>query len=100
MVSGTYMATGEYARVEETPTQMQLRAQGIEVEKTFNCLLRYPASGIYERDEIRIASPPDHLLYNQLLRVVGVTSDSLPRDNRGHIELLLKRIVRANRQWP
>jgi hypothetical protein len=100
LISGTFMVTGEYARIEESPVQMIARAQGIEVEKTYDCTLRWPASGVFERDELRVSFPPDHLLYNQVMRVVAVTRDSLPRDNRGHVEILLKKVIRAFRQWP
>ena len=98
LVSGTYMVTGTPARLEETQAQQLLFAQGLETDKLYDIMIRPIESGIYERDEITVSYPSDHYLYNIPLRVVAVTKDSLPKKNRGHWEILAKKVTRSRKK--
>lgn len=95
MVSGTFMVTGASARIEESEAPYLLLAQGMSVEKLYTLMLLPLQSGLFERDEVYVTFPPDHYLYNVLMRVISVTKDSLPRNNRGHWEVTLRRIVQG-----
>lgn len=97
MPSGTCIATGVDVRIEENSVPLLLAAQGIEADKTYSLMMLWPVSGVQFQDVLVITHPPEHFLLNAELKVVDVSHDSLTNKNRGHIELVLRRVRRSRR---
>ena len=96
IITGTPIYGNIRARMAETrPTQVMLE-QGLAVDRIWTAIVVPGTLQIYERDELEITSPINHLFLNQRFRILGVRHDSIhPSDLRGHIELHLSRIERA-----
>lgn len=95
--SGTVVYNHLHARMQsEKPDQVFVQ-QGLETLKSFTFTLTPSTLIIYERDELEVIWPPEHKLYGDRFRVVGVTETNFhPRDNRGYILVNTTRSVRAH----
>lgn len=78
------------------PSQQSLE-QGLEVNQIydFTCRPRFYKSQvvIYERDEILVTWPTDHILYNLRFRATGVQAPRSRTRSAGAIHCTLSRIV-------
>lgn len=81
-----------YAR---RPTQASLE-QGLEVEAIFDATVKYCGITIYERDELEVTCPVDHIYYGLRFRVLGVQPPK--RRGAGEQHLTLSRIRQSRRQ--
>ncbi len=85
------------ARISPAKPDMLLLQQGYETEKVFTCICRPASMKVLERDEIEIASPPNHRYIHDRFRVTGVQYVGLhPSDSRGYILLTMSRSERSH----
>lgn len=94
----TGSAVGLYpARLQSHPTEQLLLQQGLETVRTFTCTVVPGTTTFYERDEIEVTRPKDHIYYGDRFRIIGVRyADHNPRDPRNYAILDVARNVRAH----
>ena len=81
------------ARLSADRPNADLRAQGIQIGKTFSLVLQPVDREIQERD---IITPETGAWGNQNFRVTGVQVDSIsPSNSRGHLSIGLSRMEDA-----
>lgn len=95
--TGTFVYNNISAFLEEKPVEQLLLQQGLETQKIFQANV-YPGWYIiYERDEVEIIAPTDHVYYGKRFRIINARHSSHNRrDPRGYIMLTMLRSVKAH----
>jgi hypothetical protein len=97
VVTGTVAYQDLAARLSpRRPSQLMLE-QGLETERIFDLIVTGHDVTMRERDEVEVTWPPDHPLYANRFRVVGVQYPSR-RSKYGPLQFTLSRIERSRSQ--
>jgi len=97
--TGTVSYPDILGRLNQAKPNFLLLQQGMEIDDIFEFETRPPAMEIYERDELEIIYPTNHVYFGKHFRVVGVRRSSMhPSDSRGFMILTLRRWERAHVQ--
>lgn len=97
-VSGTVAYDQVQGRFQSQKVSQLLLQQGLETEHIFTARLIPGTLIIYERDELEVVEPPDHLEHGHRFRIIDVRpSDHNPRDPRNYVLLDLVRSIKAHK---
>ena len=97
--TGSYVYNDMLGFLQEQPQEQLLLQQGMETQRIFHMNVLPAWYTIYERDEIEVVAPTDHVFYEKRFRVLNVTHSSHNRrDPRGYILLTLRRSDRSHEQ--
>ena len=97
--SGTVHYTNIAARFEGTPPEQMFLFQGLETNRIFRVVLVPGTLDIREHDQMTLVAPANHIYYNKVFRVIGVTySDFNPSDRRNYLIVDVDRNVIAHSQ--
>lgn len=96
-LSGTVQYTDVMGRLEGTPTDQLLLAQGLETNRIFRVVAVPGTLDVREHDQLVLTFPTDHPYYNKAFRVIGMThSNFTPRDRRDYLIIDVSRDVIAH----
>lgn len=97
--TGTFVYRDVATFLQEQPEEQLLLQQGLETQKTFQANIYPGYYTVYERDEVEIIAPSDHVYYGKRFRITNARySSHNRRDPRNYIMLTLVRSVRAHEQ--
>lgn len=93
-ITGTVAYADLAARLTTRRPSQLLLEQGLETDKVFDLAVQGHGLTIYERDEVEVTWPTDHLQYSQRFRILGVQPAGR-RQLYGPMQFTLSRIVRS-----
>jgi hypothetical protein len=95
--TGTYSYRNVAGRFQQLPEEQVFLQQGLEIVKTFSCIVVPATMDIDERDEIEVVCPANHYYFGNRFRVINARpSDFNPSDSRNYLMLTLVRSVEAH----
>jgi hypothetical protein len=97
LYTGTVVYQDLRARFTQRRPSQLLAEQGLETEKIADLLIQGRSITVFERDEIEIVWPLEHVFYGDRFRVLGVQPSSR-RAKYGPKQYTVSRIVRSRSQ--
>jgi len=97
MVTGTVVHDRIKVRIQQTPEELLLLQQGLEINKTFTALCEPVTLDIDENYELEVTAPYDYYLYGKPLKVINHRpADFVSGDARNYVNLTLTRSHKAH----